>query len=42
MLAVMELHGGDRKSKFHDGTLKLSDLDINKKQSHRWQRVTHG
>ncbi len=29
--------GGDRKSKSHDDTLKLSDYDITKSQSSRWQ-----
>jgi len=35
----MELHGGDRKSKLHDATLKLSDFDMEKTQSHRLQLI---
>jgi hypothetical protein len=35
-----EKRGGDRKSKFHDGTLiSLSDLGVEKMQSHRWQAI---
>lgn len=30
--------GGDRKSQFHDGTVKLDDLGIDKKESYRWQK----
>lgn len=38
MLAAMENHGGDRKSKSQPATLKLDDLGINKTQSSRWQQ----
>ena len=37
MLREMELRGGDRKSNSHDGSLKLSDMDLNLNQSSRWQ-----
>ena len=37
MLAAMELHGGDRKSKSQDVTLKLDSIGITKMQSSRWQ-----
>ena len=36
ILAGMGLQGGDRKSKSHDATLKLTDIGINKSQSSRW------
>lgn len=39
MLAENVQRGGDRKSKFHDGTLKLTEIGVDKKQSHRWQRI---
>ena len=39
MLREMDLHGGDRKSKLHDATLKLDDLGINRTQSSRWQSI---
>jgi len=37
MLREMGLRGGDRKSKGHDVTLKLSDIPITRKDSTRWQ-----
>ena len=39
MLREMPMHGGDRKSSFHDESLipTLSDLGINYTASHRWQ-----
>lgn len=39
LLAEQVSHGGDRKSKSHDGTLKLEEIGINKNQSSRWQRI---
>src|SRR5262252_3251685 len=38
MLAEMGLRGGDRRSNFHDGSLKLADLGIGYTDSHRWQQ----
>ena len=38
LLAQLRLRGGDRKSKSHNGTLKLSELGINRNQSSRWQK----
>lgn len=32
-------HGGDRKSKYHEGSLKLDALGISHNQSSRWQRL---
>ncbi len=32
-------NGGDRKSGFHDGTVKLADIGVQKKESHRWQLI---
>ncbi|WP_330082468.1 MT-A70 family methyltransferase [Methylocystis iwaonis] len=34
-----EVRGGDRKSKFRSGTLKLDDLGVTKKQSQKWQQL---
>lgn len=31
-------HGGNRRSSYHDGNLKLTDLGINSNQSSRWRR----
>lgn len=31
--------GGNRRSQFHDGTVKLNNLGIERKQSMRWQRM---
>ena len=39
ILAEMEMHGGDRKSKLHDATLNLADIGIERTQSHRWQAI---
>jgi SAM-dependent methyltransferase len=38
LLAEMQLHGGDRKSSFHDESLKLADMGISQGESHRWQQ----
>lgn len=34
-----QTRGGDRKSKSHDGRLKLADLKVSESQSKRWQRL---
>lgn len=34
-----ETRGGDRKSKFRSGTLKLDDIGVTKKQSQKWQQL---
>lgn len=34
-----ETRGGDRKSKFRRGTLKLDDIGVTKKQSQKWQQL---
>lgn len=39
MLCKLALRGGDRRSKSHDGTLKLSDLEISRSESSRWQQI---
>jgi hypothetical protein len=39
MLGETIEHGGDRKSKSHDATLKLSDLGITKSDSSRCQAI---
>lgn len=38
MLKGMVKRGGDRKSKYHDDTLKLDALGLTKLQASRWQR----
>lgn len=40
MLAEMELHGGDRRSKSHDATLNLEGMGISKSQSSRCQKLS--
>jgi hypothetical protein len=39
MLAEQIQRGGDRKSNFHHGNLKLSDLGIERIASYRWQKL---
>ena len=36
-LGEMPLHGGDRKSSFPHGSLKLADMGLTQKESHRFQ-----
>jgi hypothetical protein len=38
MLGALNLRGGSRSAKSHDGTLRLQDLGITRNQSARWQR----
>lgn len=38
LLGELVRHGGNRRSSYHDGNLKLSDLGINSNQSSRWRR----
>jgi hypothetical protein len=38
LLVELAPHGGNRKSSYQDGNLKLSDLGINANQSARWRR----
>jgi N6-adenosine-specific RNA methylase IME4 len=38
---VLASRGGDRKSKYTDDILNLSDLQISNVQSSQWQQVTH-